>query len=74
VYLGQTFSLFTQFWPEKGPLDVRLLWLALYMVALPTGDGLRPPHQGLHEVHQVLAPLKSCLKSDFIDKFADTYF
>jgi hypothetical protein len=38
------------FGPEKGPLDVLSLWLVLYVVALPIGDGLQHPHQGLHEV------------------------
>ncbi len=50
------------FSPEKDPLDVLLLRLVLYVVALPTGDGLQPPHQGLHEVHQVLPPLILSIK------------
>jgi hypothetical protein len=40
------------------------------VLALPSGDGLQPPRQGLHEVDQVLPPLKSCSKRDFADKFA----
>ncbi len=51
--------------PEKSPLDVVLLWLLLYVVGLPTGNGLQPLHQGPHEVHHVLPPLKSCSKIDF---------
>jgi hypothetical protein len=35
---------------------------------------LQHPRQGLHEVLQVLPPLKSCSKSDFREKFANTYF
>ncbi len=56
------------------PLDVQVLlhWLVLYVVALPINDGLQPPHQRLNEVQQVLPPLKSCSKSDFMDKFAST--
>jgi hypothetical protein len=30
--------------------------------ALPIGDGLQHSHQGLHEVLQLLPPLKSCSK------------
>jgi hypothetical protein len=44
------------------------------VVALPIGDGLQPPQQGLHEIHQVFRPLNSCSKYDFIDKFAAIYF
>jgi hypothetical protein len=65
------------FGPEKGPLDVctvLTLWLVLYVVALPIGDGLQHSHQGLHEVLQLLPPLKSCSKSDFRKKFANNYF
>jgi hypothetical protein len=40
------------------------------VVALPISDGLQHPHQGLHEVLQVLPLLKSCSKSDFGEKFA----
>jgi hypothetical protein len=45
------------FVPEKDPSDVLLLWLVLYVVALPISDGLPPPQQGRHEAHQVLPPL-----------------
>jgi hypothetical protein len=51
-----------------------VLWLVSYVVTLPVGDGLQPSHQGLHEVHHVLTPLKSGSESDFIDKFNDTCF
>jgi hypothetical protein len=51
---------------------VLILWLVLYVVALPISDGLHPPDHGLYEVHQLLPPLKSCLKSNFIYKFADS--
>jgi hypothetical protein len=51
-------------------LDVLPLWLVLYEVALPVGDDLQHPHQGLLEVLQVLLPLKSCSKCDFREKFA----
>jgi hypothetical protein len=61
------------FGPEKGPLDVLSLWLVLYVIALPTGDGLQHPHQGLHEVLQVLPPIKSWSKSDYREKFVNTY-
>jgi hypothetical protein len=44
------------------------------VVALPIADGLQHPHQGIHEVLQVLPPLKSCSKSDFRGKFVNTYF
>jgi hypothetical protein len=44
------------------------------VVSLLIGDGLQHPHQGLHEVLQVFPPLKSCSKSDFREKFANTYF
>jgi hypothetical protein len=71
VYLGKfSLSLFN-FGPEKCPLDVVLLWKVFYVVALPIGDGLQPPHQGLHGVHHVLPPLKSCSKSDLIERFTD---
>jgi hypothetical protein len=46
----------------------------LSLVALPIGDGLQPPHQGLHGVHQVFHTIQSCLKSDFMDKFASICF
>jgi hypothetical protein len=46
------------------------VFLVLSLVANPISDGLQPPHQGLHEVYQVLPPLKSCTKGDFVDKFA----
>ncbi len=62
------------FGPVKGPLDVLLLWLVLYVVALPIGDGLQHPHQALHEVLQVHPPRESCSESDFREKFANTYF
>jgi hypothetical protein len=55
-------------------LDVLSLWLVLYVVALPIGDGLQHPHQGPHEVLQVLPLLKSYSKSDFKEEFANTYF
>ncbi len=51
-------------------MDVLPLWLVLYEVALPVGDDLQPPHQGLLEVLQVILPLKSCSKCDFREKFA----
>ncbi len=35
-------------------LCVQLLWLLLGVVALPIDDGLQPPREGLHEVHQGL--------------------
>jgi hypothetical protein len=35
------------------------------VVALPIGDDLQRPHQGIHEVLQVLPPLKSFSKNDF---------
>jgi hypothetical protein len=41
------------------------------VVALPIGDDLQPPHQEPHEVHEVVPPLKSCSKSDFINKLAN---
>jgi hypothetical protein len=44
------------------------------VAALPIGDGQQHPHQGLHEVLQVLLPLKSCTKSDFREKFAKLIF
>ncbi len=49
---------------KKDPLDVLPLWLVLYVVALPIGDDLQRPRQGIHEVFQVLPPLKSCSKND----------
>jgi hypothetical protein len=63
-----------QFWPGKGQLDVLSLWLVLYVVALPIGNGLQHPHQGLHEVLQVILPLESYSKSDFREKLEITYF
>jgi hypothetical protein len=45
------------FGPEKAPLDVPILWQVLYVVALPIGDGLQHPYQGLHKVLQLLPPL-----------------
>jgi hypothetical protein len=36
----------------KGALFLKLLWLVLGTLALPTSDGLQPPWQGLHEVQQ----------------------
>jgi hypothetical protein len=59
--------------PEKSPLDVVLLLLLLNVVSLHIGDGLQPSRQGLYKVHQVPPPLRSCPKSYFIDKVADTY-
>jgi hypothetical protein len=61
---------------KRVPLDVRVLlqWLVLYVVALPINDGLQRPHQRLNEDQQVPPPFKSCSKSDFMDKFASTYF
>jgi hypothetical protein len=55
-------------------LDVLPLWLVLYEVALPVGDDLQHPHQGLLEVLQVLLPFKSCSKYDFREKLAKYLF
>jgi hypothetical protein len=55
-------------------LDVLPLWLVLYEVALPIGNDLQHPHQGLLEVLQVFLPLKSCSKYDFTEKFAKYLF
>jgi hypothetical protein len=63
-----------QFWPGKGQLDVLSLWLVLYVVALPIGNGLQHPYQGLHEVLQVILPLETYSKSDFREKLEITYF
>jgi hypothetical protein len=54
-------------------MDVLPLSLVLYVDALPIGEGLQHPHQGLLEVLQVLPPLESCLKSDFREKLTNTY-
>jgi hypothetical protein len=40
-------------------LDVLLLWLVLWVVALSIADDLQPPGHGLHEVHQALSPFKN---------------
>ncbi len=65
VYYRLNYLLYLyDFGPEKDPLDVLLFWLVLFVVAFPIGDGLQPPQQGLHEVHQVFPPLKSRSKRD----------
>ncbi len=74
MYLVELLLYSYNFGPEKGALDVALLWLVLYVVALPISDGPQPLYQGLCQVDQVILPLKSCSKSDFTYKFAESYF
>jgi hypothetical protein len=45
------------------------VYTSLHLAAHPIGDGLQPPEQGLHEVHQLPHPLKSCLNRNFTEKF-----
>jgi hypothetical protein len=38
------------------------------VLALPSGDGLQPPRQELHEAHKLLHQPKSCSKTRFYRK------
>ncbi len=56
-----------------GPLDVLSLRLVLYVVALAICDGLQHPHQGL-DGSSCTSSSRILFKSDFREKFANTYF